>query len=76
MKQLISLFDCYNAKVLGDKIYCAKKHRLNKANYNGSIDVIRAARGDALRLTVCQGCPDADIDEHLLLPEEKGWIKK
>ena len=71
-----SLCQCYHAHGLGDKIYCAKGHRLG-GNFSpdGTIKYLRLARGRPLELTVCKACPDFDSMGDPVLPEDRGWIK-
>ena len=68
-----SLYECFNAKVLGDRIYCAKGHIFSKS---GEVNINRLARGTPLEMSVCQGCPDFDEMGPPVLPEDRGWFNK
>ena len=51
-----SLRDCFQAKVLGTKIYCAKGHKL------GNVHTRQMDKGKPLIFKVCQECVDFDPD--------------
>lgn len=67
-----SLYQCLNAKVLGDKIYCSKGHKLGGVK-GGRLDVLRLIRGEPLELSICQDCPDYDEMGPPVPKEERGW---
>lgn len=79
----ISLYDCYNARVMEDgipenildyKVFCAAGHCLLANSVDCSVSYRRVARGEPLCLTPCQGCIDYEPMGGKLLPEERGWI--
>jgi len=63
-----SLYECFNARVKGDKIYCARGH-------DGMIDVRRLERGAALVFDVCQNCSDFECMGEPVPKVERGWIQ-
>ena len=67
----ISLYECFNAKVMNDKIYCAKGHHLCKL---GKINLLRLKRGNSLIFKVCQNCSDFDRMGEPIPLQERGWI--
>jgi len=68
-----SLYQCFNARVLGERIHCVKGHILATAK-DGTTPVVRLARGQPLELKICQGCPDYDEMGGPVPPEERGWV--
>jgi len=66
-----SLYQCFQAKVKGDRIFCAKGHDLSKMT--GDIAVTRLVRGEPLELAVCQDCNDYDEMGGPVAPEDRGW---
>ena len=77
MPEQVSLYDCQHARCQGDRVRCARGHRL--AGYgDGSIDLIRVRRGAPLRHAICQGCMDWSgygPDVVTILPDDqKGWV--
>ena len=70
-----SLYQCFNTKVLGDRIRCAKGHALSKTRGDGTIGVVQLARGEPLELTVCQMCPDYDEMGPPIPAHQRGWEK-
>lgn len=48
-----SLYQCFNARVLIDKIYCAAGYRLTQVSVDGTININRLIRGTPLELTIC-----------------------
>ena len=74
MKQRKSLLECFNAKVLGDHIYCAKGHKLMNLSGDGTIHIRRLERGDTLALGICQKCVDFICMGEPVLLEDKGWL--
>jgi len=51
-----SLYECFNARVSGLWIYCAKGHQLQSGSLK--LRIRRLERGDPLALHACQRCPD------------------
>ncbi len=72
----ITLYECAHARVNGDRIGCHKGYRLSSRTEDGSIEVKRLARGEALALAPCQKCPDFDCVGPPVPPEERGWLRK
>jgi hypothetical protein len=70
-----SLYQCFNARVKGDKIYCAKGWPLG-VRKDGTADLIRLIRGESLELSICQDCVDFDSMGDPVAPEDRGWINK
>lgn len=69
-----SLYQCLNAKVLGDQVYCSKIHRLASV-IGGKINIERLIRGEPLEFMICQDCPDY-IEMGPPIPKgERGWMK-
>lgn len=71
-----TLYDCYHARVNGERIYCAKGYILSAKSGNGHIGIRRLARGEPLALAICQKCADFDSMGPPLPPEERGWIRR
>lgn len=68
----ISLYQCGNARVRGDRIYCAARHPLSFRE-DGTIDIIRLQLGMPLVMTICQGCADLDYLSDNVPRGERGW---
>jgi hypothetical protein len=70
-----SLYQCFNAKVRGDRIECAKGHNLGYkyGKIEDSLSIRRLIRGAPLELAVCQECPDYDEMGPPIPKEERGW---
>ena len=67
-----TLYECFNAKVLGDLIYCKVGHRLG--GYHDGIHIRRLIKGDPLRLSSCQDCPDfIQMDPQGYFEKDRGW---
>jgi len=71
----ISLYECGNARVSGEKIYCAKGHTLDTKSIDGMVNIQRLARGAALIFTSCKGCEDLDCIGKPIPKEERGWLE-
>lgn len=50
-------YDCFNARVQGNQVYCAKGHQLKRAGFMGLISVLRGRS-----CLTCQKCPDYEAD--------------
>ena len=75
MQEKRTLYDCFNAKVLGDRIACSKGHKLG-AFSEDSKHIRALIRGKPLALSVCQDCPDFDqMDGGPVLPQDRGWFE-
>ena len=70
----VSLYECFNAKVDGDKIHCAKGHQLGIKKQSMGINPL--IRGASLRLAVCQNCNDFEPMGGPVPAGERGWSKK
>jgi hypothetical protein len=68
-----SLYQCLNAKVKGDEIYCAKGRRLSNSSVSGNIKLARLAQGDPLEVSVCQSCLLYMEVGPKIKPAERGW---
>jgi len=68
-----SLWQCGNARCQGDKVACAAGHKLSQRK-DGTIDTLRAARGDTLEFGICQRCSDYDHFGDPIPAEERGWL--
>ena len=67
----ISLYECFNAKVKGDQIYCAKGNTLQAV---GTRPLLRQLeRGASLICSVCQDCPSFDRMGLPLRMDERGY---
>jgi hypothetical protein len=71
----ITLYECSNARVKGENIYCLKGYSLYPRSGNGHLDIDRLARGQRLAFQVCQDCPDFHCMGPAVPPEERGWLK-
>lgn len=67
---MISLYECFWAKVLGSHIYCKKGYSLGRFQ---RIRYRREERGDPLEFGICQHCPDFDSMGKPLDESERGW---
>jgi len=67
-----SLYQCFNARVKGNRIYCSKGHRLGKAK-DGHLPLVKLARGTPLEISTCQACTDYDEMGPPVPREEQGW---
>ena len=68
-----SLYQCFEAKVNGEEIYCAKKHVLDSRIDDGTISIRRLERGEPLEMTVCQKCKDYNRMGEPIPRNEMGW---
>lgn len=66
-----SLYECFNAKVKGNMIYCAKGCTLQTKGPEPLIR--RLERGAPLICSVCQDCPDFDPMGPPLRKNERGY---
>ena len=69
-----TLYECFHARVKGDRIYCQKGHWLLKKSEDGSVGIGRLSGGKQLAFQVCQGCPDFDEMGPPVSSGEKGWV--
>lgn len=68
-----TLYQCFNARVKDDCIYCAKGHKLGRKG-EGTLNIQRLIRGASLACSVCQDCPDFDSMGDPIPREERGWL--
>ena len=71
-----TLYECFNARVKGDTIYCCKGYQLFPQPGNGHLNIERLAMGSRLAFKPCQHCPDFDCMGPPVPPEERGWLKE
>ncbi|MBN2238674.1 MAG: hypothetical protein JW712_02785 [Dehalococcoidales bacterium] len=69
-----TLYECSNARVKGDRIYCAKGHRFLSKSQDGGVGIGRLASGKQLAFQVCQSCPDFDEMGPPVPVKERGWL--
>lgn len=74
MPEKISLYECFNAKVVFNHICCSKGHPLMGKQDN--IGIVRLVRGEPLVFTSCQGCPDFERMGGPVAPAERGWASR
>jgi hypothetical protein len=70
-----SLYQCFNARVKVDKIYCAKGWPLS-IRKDGTVDLIRLIRGEPLEFAICQGCVDFDSMGDPVAAKDRGWLEE
>ncbi len=68
-KQGRSLYQCFNAKVKGEKVSCAKEHDIGLNRYRA------LSRGAPLIITQCQTCLDYDEMGEPVEKADRGWVK-
>ena len=66
-----SLYQCFNTKVKGEKLYCSKGHEF--PILKTSIQAL--ARGAPLIFSCCQNCEDYDEMGPPIPANERGWAK-
>ena len=70
-----SLYQCFHAKVLGDKIYCSEGYRLAGSSSNmNDLNINRLVRGTPLGLAICQKCKDYLEAGPPIPKSERGWL--
>jgi len=67
-----SLYECQNAKVLGNLIYCAAGHKLN----NQPLTLKSLSKGRPLIFEACQDCLDFDCNGEPVDRKDRGWVKR
>jgi hypothetical protein len=67
-----SLYECFNARVIGKKIYCKKGHFLFVGLIEVGYDDLRL--GEPLHCDSCRNCPDFDRIGDPISERDKGWI--
>ncbi len=73
MRKGISLYECSNAHVLGEYIYCTKEHNLG-GSPDDKVLTVRLKRGKPLVFRVCSLCQDFDRNGEPVEPSERGWV--
>jgi hypothetical protein len=68
-----SLYQCFWAKVIGNKIVCAQGFSLTLI---GTVNIERLKRGMPLEVDVCQECPAYQEMGPPVPPGERGWIDR
>jgi hypothetical protein len=67
-----SLYQCFNAKVCGDRIKCSKGRFLGSAK-DGSLSITPLLRGMPLENVSCQACPEYDEIGPPVEKGDRGW---
>lgn len=67
-----SLYQCFHAKVIGNKIKCAKGFFLTPTE---TVNIERLKRGSPLELDICQDCLEYLEMGPPVLPGERGWLE-
>ena len=68
-----TLYECQNARVGGEHIYCREGYRLSSRTEDGSLHIRQLERGAALALKICQECPEFDSMGSPIPKGERGW---
>ena len=72
-----SLYQCYHAKVKADRIVCDRGHSISTREIgDGSVGIVRLARGVPLTYTSCQDCADYLEMGPPVAKEDRGWRKR
>ena len=75
MSEKRTLYECLHARVLGQRIYCERGYPLSTKSGIGSLEVKRLARGEPLKMDICQSCPDFDRLGPPVPAGQRGWSK-
>ena len=67
-----TLYQCGNARVYGERVYCTALFDLSSTS--GGISISRLKAGEPLELVACQKCPDYDRLGGPVKKEDRGWI--
>jgi hypothetical protein len=67
-----NLYQCFNAKVVSDRIKCLHGHFLGSAK-DGSLALFPLVRGNPLECTSCQECMDYEEMGPSVPSSERGW---
>lgn len=73
MKQERSLYQCGEARVRCDEIYCHAGRILEERSELGTIHIRRLANGNPLELEICQECPYFSYVGEPIPASERGW---
>lgn len=68
-----SLYQCFHAKVIGEKVHCAKGHKL-PSNAGAFSTYWALAHGAPLIMSCCQNCNDYDEMGPPIPANERGWL--
>jgi len=66
-----TLYECFNAKVNSERIYCSEGYPLAKED--GSLDPSHLEKGEKLAIKICQQCAEFDSMGPPVPADEKGW---
>jgi hypothetical protein len=69
-----SLYQCYHARCRGAQIACSRGHALGSKD--GTVSILRLARGEPLVYRACQGCKDYGEMGNPVDKEDRGWVKR
>ncbi len=67
-----SLYQCANAKVKRERMYCAKGMGLGRS-VDGTLSILKLQRGEPLVFEICQECRHYDDMGPPLMKDERGW---
>ena len=67
-----TLYECGQAKVKSQRIYCAKGIALSREG-DGSLDIRYLAEGHSLIMAVCQTCSEFKRIGRPIAEKERGW---
>ncbi|KKK96061.1 hypothetical protein LCGC14_2666550 [marine sediment metagenome] len=67
-----TLYDCYNARVVGPQLACSRGHQFSVGGAKGTIPAHKLEYGSPLAIRECQGCPDFDQMDGGKVTE-RGW---
>ena len=76
IKKKRTLYECANARVKGQKIYCRRGYPLSRAKADGRLDIRWLAEGHQLSMAVCQHCGDFSRLGMAMAEDQRGWLKK
>jgi len=68
-----TLYECFNAKVNSERIYCSKGYPLAKEQT--TLEPVHLERGEKLAIKICRQCSDFDSMGAPVPKEERGWLK-
>ncbi len=75
MKEKKTLYECSQARVKGERIYCNKGYPLSPQPGDGHVDFQHLAEGKPLAPRICQQCINFDRIGPPVPEEERGWLK-
>ncbi len=74
MKKKKTLYECSQARVKGERIYCNNGYQLSPQPGDGTLDIRHLVEGKPLAPKVCQQCGDFDRMGPPVTEEERGWL--